>query len=203
MDSSNQRASDIISQLTIQLAKGWQTYIVAKQVHERRTNKRISSMVYFFNTVEISCLETTILTLSKLLVSQNASISIPYLLNFAEQNSSAFPKIQQEQLADLVNLHREELLLLEPLVSNLKQQRDRTIAHLDKLHVTNPSVITSVPPLNYLEVEKVFRDLTSFLSEYASLMEPSTYIFLGTLEPNIIEDIEYLTKLIENDDAKE
>jgi hypothetical protein len=203
MNSSNQRANDIISQLTTQLAKGWQTYLVAKQIYERRRNKRISSMVYFFNTVEISCLETTILTLSKLLVSQNASISIPYLLNFAEQNSSAFPKIQQEQLADLVNHHREELLLLEPLVSNLKQQRDRTIAHLDKLHVTNPSVITSVPPLNNLEVEKVFKDLVSLLSEYASLMEPSTYIFLGALEPNIIEDIEYLTKLIENDDAKE
>ncbi|MBN1449746.1 MAG: hypothetical protein JW963_01930 [Anaerolineales bacterium] len=203
MNPSNERARDIINQLTVQLAKGWQTYLVAKHVHERRASKRISSMVYFFNTVEISCLETTILTLSKLLVSQAASISVPYLLNFVEQNPSAFPEIQRERLIDLVNRHREELRLLEPLVNNLRQQRDRTIAHLDKLHVTNPSVISSVPPLNYLEVEKVFRDLTALLNEYASHMEPSSYIFLGALEPNIIEDVEYLTKLIEDDDTKE
>lgn len=203
MNSTSERARDIIDQLTVQLAKGWQAYLVAKQVHERRANKRIASMVYFFNTVEFSCLETTVLTLSKLLVPHADSISIPYLLNFAEQNPSAFPKVQRKQLADLIYRHKEQLRLFEPLIDNLKQQRDRTIAHLDRLHVTNPSTITSVPPLNYLEVEKIFRDATQLLNKYAYYLDPPTYIFLGALEPNVVEDVEYLTKLIEYDDAKE
>jgi len=137
------------------------------------------------------------------LVPQADSISILYLLNFAEQNPSAFPKARREPLADVASRHKEQLRMLEPLIDNLKQQRDRTIAHLDKLHVTNPSAITSVPPLDYLEVEKVFKDSSELLNEYAGYLEPPTYIFLGALEPNVVEDVEYLTILIEHDDAKE
>ena len=203
MNPSSSRANDIIEQLTIQLAKGWQSYLVAKHVHERRANKRISSAVYFFNTIEMSCLETAILTLSKLLVPQADSITIPYLLNFAEQNPSEFPKAQVEGLTEAIARHREQLETLETLVANIKEQRDRIIAHLDKLHVSNPNAISTIPLLDYREVESVFKTIHDIINENASYLMPDTFIFLGALGRNIKEDVEYITKLIEKDEERE
>jgi hypothetical protein len=202
MNSSSQRARDIIDQLTIQLARGWQAYIVAKHVHERRAKKRISSVVYFFDIVEMSCLESTVLTLSKLLVNRADSLTVPYLLNFAEQNPSAFPKAQEALLPDIISRHKEQLDSLEPLIANIKQQRDRTIAHLDKLHVSNPSSVTNVPPLDSYEVERVFKVVHDLINEYAGFLEPSSVLLLEALEPNVIDDVEYLTRLIEKDNKK-
>lgn len=196
-------AREILRILTIQWVRGLQAYFVAKQVHESREKKRIASLVYFFNTVELSCQETTILALSKLLVTNKDSITIPYLLDYAGRNPLAFPKANDQLLPEVISRHREQLNELEPLINRIKKQRDKTIAHLDKLHVSNPSTIANTFFIDFLQVEKIFKDLQQLINEYGEYLEPPFSFLQDIPKPSVIEDVEYLTQLIEQDDLKE
>lgn len=203
MSNLEQQIRDIIGHIAYQIARGWQAFHIAKYVHERRINKRINCAYYFFNGVEDSSIETAVLTLARLTIPhRDESITISYLLNYAEQNREAFPQIQESTVLATIASHRRQLESLNSLVANIKEQRDKTIAHLDKLHVTNPSAVYTHPPIDYQEVERAFRLLLRIVNVYAGYLRPPEEIRLDDIVPNITDDIEYLTKLIEQDNAR-
>jgi hypothetical protein len=203
MSNSEKKIRDIIGRLAYQIAWGWQAFHIAKYVHERSANKRINCAHYFFNVVEASTMETAVLTLARLTIPhRDESITINYLLNFVEQNREAFPHIQESTILAEIAHHRSQLESLNSLVANIKEQRDKTIAHLDKLHVTNPSAVYTHPPIDYQEVERAFRLLLNIVNVYAGYLRPSEEIRLDDIAPNITDDVEYLTNLIEQDNAR-
>ena len=203
MSKSDRQIRDIIGHLAYQIAWGWQAFHIAKYVHERRANNRINCAHYFFNGVEASTIETAVLTLARLTIPhRDESITINYLLNYVEQNREAFPQIQESAVLAAIAHHLSQLESLNSLVANIKEQRDKTIAHLDKLHVTNPSAVYTHPPIDFQEVERAFRLLLNIVNVYAGYLRPSEEIRLDDIVPNITDDIEYLTKLVEQDNAR-
>jgi hypothetical protein len=175
---------------------------VAKHVHDARSSQRINCAYYFFNTVEEACIESAILALSRVIVPNNDSINVQYLLNYSEQNHHAFPRADQQTIADSVQQHRQQLASISSLIANIKEQRDRTVAHLDRKHVTNPSAVYAYPPLNYMEIESVFGLLLRIINTYSGYLVPSEDIRLDDIEPSVVDDMSYLIKLIEQDNAR-
>jgi hypothetical protein len=204
MSNSEQQIRDIIGHIAYQISWGWQAFLIAKYIHERRVNKRINCAYYFFNGTETSTIETAVLTLARLTIPdrERKSITIDYLLNYVEQHSEVFPQIQGNTMLAVIARHRSQLESLNSLIANIKEQRDRTIAHLDKLHITNPSAVYTHPPIDYQEVEKAFSLLLNIVNVYAGYLLPSEEIRLDDIAPNITDDVEYLTKLIEQDNAR-
>ncbi|MBN1318448.1 MAG: hypothetical protein JXA42_23410 [Anaerolineales bacterium] len=202
MNPIDQKARDIIGHLAYQLARGWTTFVVAKHVHEARSGKRINCAHYFFNTVEESCIESAILALSRVLIPHIDSINVQYLLNYSEQNHRVFPRADQQTIIDNVQRHRQQLASISSLIANIKEQRDRTVAHLDRKHVTNPSAVYAYPPLNYLEIESVFSLLLCIINTYSGYLVPSEDIRLDDIEPSVVDDMSCLVKLIEQDNAR-
>lgn len=202
MTPSGQKARDIIGHLAHQLAKGWGAFLVAKRIHEIQASKRINCVHYFFGITEESCIESAILALSRVIVSHDDSINIQYLLNYAEQNHQIFSRAGRQEIMDRVQQHREQLNAISSLIANIKEQRDRTVAHLDRKHITNPSAVYTHPPLNYREVENTFGLLLSIINTYSGYMSPSEEIRLDNIDSGVIEDLNYLVGLIEQENAQ-
>jgi hypothetical protein len=204
--SVNETARDIINELTIEWVRGYQVYLVAKNVHSAREKKRISSINYFFDTVEFSCQETVVITLSKLLIvpknKRYKSITIPYLLEYVSKNPSGFPNVSGTLLANIVSQRKMQIASLQPFINNLSGIRDQTAAHNDELHVMNPASITNTP-LVPSEVENAFRIVQDIINEFGNFLEPP-FIKLQDLPENpVIREVERLIQLFEEDDAKE
>ncbi len=196
MTPVEQKAHDIIAQLADQIARGWAAFLVAQHVHERRANKRINCAYYFFGAVEELSVETAILALSRLLIPRQDSITIQYLLNYAEQNPLSFNGTQRDIILKNVAEHREQLKSIEPLVVDVKEHRDKTIAHFDRLVINNPTALRT-HPLDDQQVEDAFALLLKMVQVYAGYLTPSEDIQMESLTSGVVEDVEYLTLLIE------
>jgi len=202
MSLSDKKARDILRHLTNLLQEGWEAFLVAKHIHEALISKRIRSTYYFFNTTERSCIESAIIALSKIVIPHDDSISIQYLLNYVEQNSQVFSRAESQTIINNVKEHRQQLNAISPLIANIKEQRDHTIAHLDKRHITNPSSLYTYPPPNYIEVENAFELLLNMINTYLGYLVPSNDFRLHSLDARIAEDSNYLIGLIERDNTK-
>jgi AbiU2 len=202
MMQPDEKANNLLEHLKHQLAKGWSSYLVAKYVRDARVSKSINSLRWFLGITEEACIEAAILALSRIVVSQHSSISIQYLLAYLEQNPNAFPHIVADVLRKQVAFDQKRLETISTTIENIKEQRDRTLAHLDKRHVDNPAAVYNHLPLDYQEVERVFELLLDIINRYTGFMKPSVEFTLKNMEPDIADDIRYLTELIRDDDAR-
>jgi len=202
MMQPDEKARDLIGHIQHQIAKGWGRYLVAKYVHSARASKSVNSLHWLLGITEDATIEAAILALSRIVVSHKSSISVEYLLDYLEQNPSAFSHVGTDALRKQVATDRKDLAAIAKTIENIKEQRDRTIAHLDKLHVNDPEAVYSHPPLQYQELDQVFMLLLRIVNHYTGLMRPSEEFTLAQMESGITGDIDYLTKLIQEDDAR-
>jgi hypothetical protein len=202
MTLPDNKAREILMELTNLLQHGWGTLLVARHIQEARTSKRINSSHFYFSITENSCIESSIIALSKIIIPHDDSISIHYLLNYAEQNHNVFSRCNKQTILKTIREHRQQLLAISALIANIKEQRDHTLAHLDKKHITNPSIVHTYPPLNYVEVENTFELILNIINTYLGYLNPSYDFRLHSMDLRIAEDANYLIGLIERDNAK-
>src|SRR5271157_1012005 len=153
---SDKKARDILGHLTNLLQEGWEALLVGKYIDDAMRSGKIKSTFFFFNTSKRSCLEAALLALSKAIIPHDDSISVHYLLNYAEQNYRVFSRADRETIISCIGEHRKQLDAISSIIANVKEQRDHTLAHLDKKHLANPSSLNNKNPLLFVEVENSF-----------------------------------------------
>ncbi len=201
MNESSTRIQDILGYLSDQLGRAWLIFSVAKCIHQANQDGRITSARYFFTATYLSCAEFAVLALSRLTVPHGGSINIEYLLNCCEQNSRAFPHASREEVLHSVSEHREQLASMHSFIENVRVHRNRTIAHLDRRYVNDPSSIFATPPIDMREVEETFELLLRIINTYKGYLD-SSELYLASLEPSVMEELEYLIGLIEKDNER-
>ena len=87
MSNAYQKARHTLEYLDVQLSAGWTNFLIAKLIHDAQANKKLSSDYLFFNISMQSCIDITIIALSKIIVHHRDPISIQYFLDYAKQNS--------------------------------------------------------------------------------------------------------------------
>lgn len=191
-----QKVVDIIGFLSDQLLRGWAAFWVAKYLHRAYEANEITSCRYFFTTVYLSCVESAVLALSRMLLSYQDSIGIEYLLNCASQNVKDFPHADEKTILNSISSHKQQLSSIDPFLQSLRRNRDQTLAHLDRKYVTNPVKITSIPNIDMQEAEGTFRLVLKIINTYKGYAEDSE-LRLDSLETNIEDDLKYLIGLID------
>ena len=204
VNQSNDRSQNIQGFLRVlysELERGWRAFLVAKSVSQIRASNRVNSMHYFFSTVHNSCLSYAILALAKIFDKHKDAISIEYLLNYSEQNADAFPYARREDVSKSVPEYRSNLATVAPIIENIREQRGRIMAHLDKRLVKKPENVFAYPPLNLEEVESVFGLAFSIINNYCKYLG-SEFARLDHSRRRVTGDFEYLVRLIEKDNAR-
>ena len=120
----------------------------------------------FQDTTYEACVESALLAFARLVLSHKDSISVTYLLNCVQQSPSAFPVPEREAVAHTVEQHRALLNEMQPLVDQVRDYRDRTIAHLDKRYVNHRDAVHAHPPVELDAVERAFALLLDLLNAY-------------------------------------
>ena len=186
---------DILGYLSDELDRGWIALLVAKHLHQAFENQKLTCTRYFFTSAYLSCVESAVLTLSRLIIPNNDSINIEYLLNVSEQNPRAFSYASKEEILKTVLEHKQQFGTIASLIASIKDHRDRTIAHLDRKYINDPKVIFANPPIDMREVERVFQLVLQIINTYKGYSD-SSELDLSHLEREVADDLGYLAHLI-------
>lgn len=195
MNKSNPKIRDILGYLSDQLVRGWVALQVSKYLHQAFQNQKITCARYFFTSAYLSCTESAVLTLSRLIIPNNDSINIEYLLNVSKHNLKAFSYGSKEEVLKAILEHEQKLGAIASLVVSIKDHRNRTIAHLDRKYINDPTVIFANPPIDMREVERVFQLVLQIINTYKGYFD-SSELYLAHLEKDVEDDLGYLTHLM-------
>lgn len=202
MDKSSLKIKDILSYLSDQLGRGWLALQVSKYLYQAFQNSKITSARYFFISAYLSCTESAVLALSRLVIPNQDSINIEYLLNTAKHNSKVFSNVGKEEVLKAILEHEQKLKTIASLMVSIKDHRDRTLAHLDRKHINDPAAIIANPSIDMQEVEKVFYLILQIINTYKGYLD-SSELYLTNLEKEIEDDLGYLLNLIKKADERD
>jgi hypothetical protein len=172
------RLEQTIDVLCDELYWGLRSYYAAKIVFE--TELRLTPTL--FDTFYFSCLDQAALILSRMVIAKkdtkdDESINLQYLANQAENKPSAFRFAKPDEVRDLLEKQAQLLEMHSPLITILKGQRDRNLAHLDRRHVNDPNWRESQTQLDFLQVERLYQDLIGIMVTYHRLFYGGELIF--------------------------
>lgn len=199
MSDLEQKATHIIGYLSHQLGSGWEALQTAIYINAAETRKDINCAQGFFGTCKYACFEQAILSLARITDIHRDAIGMKYLLNFAEQNPSAFTHISQQELLQLIKQHRVALGKISQLLEDIKTQRDHTLAHLDKTLLEAPGSLLAYLPLKYMDVENLFNLLFEILNSFSVPESQSAENYYKQMSQNIRDDLNYLIGLIKTE----
>lgn len=189
------KIKDIFDYLCDELDRGNHFYQIAKTLQRAYEGNRLVEAPYFFLGAYDACMRESILSLAKLTVPDNNSITIDYLLNTVLQNRRAFKLAATNDIEMAVARHQKQLKELRPLIDSVKGQRDRVIAHLDRKHINDPSAILS-NKVNMTEVGRCFEVLLQMVNTYKVYYDAVEFSFV-LIERGVQSDVNYLITLME------
>ena len=196
MTSSEQKLRQILEQLYLQLDHGWQAFLAYRYASTALEEGLITDLFYIVKSIELSCLDSVYLALSKLLIDNKDSITIWYLLNYIDSDPKILTGTQPEQIKASTDQHRQQLVALQTTTMKIEERRDRTIAHLDRKHVNDPSTVYVNDSLNELEVQNAFKLALEILNSYAGYLGLQQPFSLDAHSAGLAEDWYKLVTLI-------
>ena len=199
--SQNSRMQRVLETIGEQVARGFLASAVVEGLHKAYRVGRITSGRYFFAESYYSCLDIAVLCFSRLMSKDKSSVTVAYLLNCAEQESESFPYAGKQTVLDAISTHRQWLQTLKPLGCTVRLQRNWTLAHIDKRHVNNPSLIESLPAIPIDQVIGAFPRFLEIINTYKGYLSDSE-LSLKVLEQETARDVDYLLDLIEQDNKR-
>jgi hypothetical protein len=194
-DEKRRNVEGFLRILYDELAKGWGCFVISEYVNESKESAWFSHSPHFFGLIHAACQDYAILALAKLFDKDKDSITIAYLLNYIQQNIDVFPDEQKDAMLRSLPEHRKILATIEPIVENIRGQRNRSLAHLDKKLVKGWSGVYKL--LDFREVRRIFVHLFSLLNFYQKCL--GIVFFSMDFSAAVKDDLEYLVGLIEKD----
>lgn len=199
MNAKHNKIEAILGYLSNELLCGFRFLSTAKILHNAYSKQQLTCAGYFFAAAYEACLRESLMSLSKITTHDQDSITIDYLLNCVLQAPQAFPRATKSELQRLITEHREQLATFQPLVENIKVQRNRILAHLDRKHISNPTAVFA-ESIDMSEVEQCFGRLLQIINAYKNVFD-SSELCLESIGDSIQKDVTYLVQLMQSTDT--
>ena len=191
----------ILDNLTGNLSAGWLYYFCAKSLDLAYNNHRVTCSRSFFMGCYDACLNESVLTLSKLLLDNSDSVSIHYLFQQARNNVESFTNSTPDVIINAVNQSEKELSKFSEFINILKFNRDKSLAHIDRKHLNNPTEIIEKANIDMNEVENCFREILRIINMFL-LYKNLGELSLINIEQDVPEDLNFLLNLFEKSAAQ-
>lgn len=199
--SDSGKLHTLLDSLTELLFKTWSAFLVAKNLDPYIDNNDLAQVRYLIVSVQVSCVESTILGFSKLMSDKKDEVSIGYLLDMCIKKPSVFINVSQADVLLTAQRHQEQLVELKPLAQEVKIWRDRAIAHLDKKFVNDPAAITEMQPVDMEDVGNGLLMLLDIINFYREWLDMGLFQMRDG-ELKMTNEWEYLIGLIQRNSLK-
>ena len=197
-----EKLQSLLDHLTNLLFRTWSAFLGAKKLDPIIDSNDVVQKRYFLVSAHVSCVESALLGFSKLMSSKKDEISISYLLDMCNQESSAFIRVNQAKIFGVVQEHRQQLAKLEPLVHQVKTWRDKAIAHLDMKFINDLAAIANLQSVDMEEVGNGFILLQDIINAYREWLGMSL-LRLKVAESEMDNEWQDLVELIVSAQATE
>ena len=195
MSTAQERMKAILGYLSHEVHRGILFLNIVKALHTAYNKQQLTSARDFFAGTYEACLRGSLISFSKIVIPDQDSITIDYLLNCTLQSPQAFSRIAKDDLQRLVTRHKAQLDAFRPLFENVKVQRDRILVHLDRKHINDPSAVFA-EPIDMSEIERCFGALLQIINDYNHVFDNSE-LSVEDVGESIQEDVGYLVQLIQ------
>jgi hypothetical protein len=195
------KVESILDNLADTLSNGWLYYHCAKSLDNAYSSHRITCSRFFFMGCYYACLNESILALSKLFIDHPDSVSLQYLIDHARNNLESFPLVTPDRLIKAIDESEMRLKKFEPLKQTIKFNRDKSIAHIDRKHITNPSEIFEKSNINMNDVEACFREIHKIINIFMGFKK-SSKLSLINIEEEVPDDLEFLLGLMDKSNSQ-
>lgn len=186
----------LLDSLTELLFKTWSAFLVAKNLDPYIDNNDLAQVRYLIVSVQVSCVESTLLGFSKLMSDKKDEVSIGYLLNICIAKPCVFTCVSQADVLQTAKRHQEQIVELKSFVLQVKMWRDWVIAHLDRKYVNDPALIDEMQPVEMEIVEKSFIMLLDIINVYRRWLNMGLFQMRDG-EEKMTDEWEYLVGLIQ------
>ena len=199
MATLREKLESLLHSLSEELLRGYRCLLIAREISDAQRERKLTRAPQFFSTIQEACMREAFLSVAKLAISERESITIEYLLNAAGQvPSKSFPFATREEIDRSIELHRQQLAQLSPLIDDLKLQRDRVLAHLDRKHVNEPQAIYS-QSIQTQQIEQCFDVFLRIINTYRRYFGSTELSFEG-VERDIRKEVGYLVERLQGID---
>jgi hypothetical protein len=191
MKDSPEKIRKILDLLYSQLGQGLAYFWCAESLHQAFAKSKLARSSHFLAVVYHASLRETVLAFARMVEQREhqSEVTIHWLLKYAENNPGLFSNTDHTEVRESAKRHRRQLQEHQTLIDSVLEQRDRTLAHLDKKHVNDPDALFSNPAgINLVEMERCFQVILEILGFYMGYYGSSV-------------DFEFMKKAIEGDSS--
>jgi hypothetical protein len=196
MAKNGNKIKAILDLLTAELSAGILYLQIASTLHAKYAHSDLLASPCLLSMTYQACFNQVVLSLARLGIHERESVSIEYLLNCAWQNTKAFRFTDRQELEGQIKTHRQLLLEKGPFLEKVKALRDRMLAHLDRKHINEPEIISTLQ-IQFDQIEQTFETFLQILNYYKESYD-STQIDLSTSKQMLREDIARLVACAED-----
>jgi len=145
MEEPRDKIERILESLLGQVTQGLLFFYCSRSLHAAFAREGIIKRSYLFYGAYLASTNEAILAVARTAIADSDSITIHYLLNYAENMPHLFSSDDHEIVRQSVKEQKGRLEGFAPLIDSIREQRDRVLAHLDRKHVNDPSALFAHP----------------------------------------------------------
>lgn len=124
----------------------------------------------FLTTLMISAYNTAILSLANMLKPHQDSVSLNYLITCIKDTKDLFDPKTENQFLSFADEVNSAISVISATIEQVVELRDKSVAHLDRKHINNPSFLLEKLPVKgdelsaaYLLVESAIFEIGKYL----------------------------------------
>ena len=187
-----EKLKKIILYLQNEIAEGYRSLGMARGLlHALRAGDLPDS--WFFNGAYRHSKQQAVLSLAKMLVHQNQSISVKMLLDHVEMHMRPINPTEPSNPKPVKDLIRAQRDYLDPaktlLIPKIEKLRNRTIAHTDRRHITEPEAVEE--SIDHEEIELCLSETLKLVNTYNKIFFESQF-FVFNIEQEIENEVDHI-----------
>jgi hypothetical protein len=165
---SAQRIQKTLELLTPQLEEGWTCWCIA---HALETQQAQQQTNFLLATIQQTCYKAALLALAKLLDKHGEAMGLTYLLNLVENHPRALQRYTNTNIQQVLSEQYTQLQSFESLAVQVKQLRDRVLAHFDRKHLNEPQAYLQHGLPDPAQVEKCYHLCFAIFNTYQAYFQ--------------------------------
>lgn len=151
----------------------------------------LSSAPTFWTLTIESHFDAALLPAFKLFDTQPKAVTIPRLLQLAEDHPNVFANAKPSQVNAIVQIARNQIAGIQDALKVINSRRNRVIAHLESTAVSNPRKLERLTRVTYSDLNKIFTFAASIINDVSVALRDISPLFdaIGIADYKTIGDL--------------
>jgi hypothetical protein len=171
MKSPNKKLVVLYYRILDYYLSGSTALTVLNMIRQQYEGQSITHDDIFLTTMVNSTYNTTILSLANIIKPHKESVSLDYLITCVKDSKDLFDVKTKNRFLSFVDEINYALSIISTTIERVTELRDKSVAHLDRKHINNPSFFLKKPPMKWDELATAYSVVGSAILEIGKYLD--------------------------------